>query len=386
MRAVPNTIWRFGLFGKDDFHMDSNARVDSYDSTAGNYAAQATNGSGGDIYARANGHVGTNRDLSLDANASVHGNATPGPSHTATITGNAVVSGSTAPAATQVEMPALTVPTYTNYGNLTVNPSTTIAAGNAAYGLVTVRTNKRLTLTGPSTIVMSSLVLNSSADILVDSTNVPVTIYGLDNFIMHSNTTIHSINNKPADVRINLLSDNVASPEVTVQLDTVDFNSNSSITGIVFAPNARITFDSAFTLYGSYVVLDTNDILYGQGLKPANNIAGFVSSPGTKYKMHEYGWSQEVQPRLGATWAYNGIDTVWVSTARYNPAANSDARAASWDRNLVATINAYFDANGALIGDCASSSAAWRSQSASRCARSTSARCPKPTRGTSRRS
>lgn len=251
VRAVPNTIWRFGLFGKDDFHMDSNARVDSYDSTAGTYAAQATNGSGSDVYARANGHVGTNRDLSLDANASVHGNATPGPSHTATITGNAVVTGSTAPAATQVEMPALTVPTYTNYGNLTVNPSTTIAAGNRAYGLVTVRTNKTLTLTGPSTIVMSSLVLNSSADILVDSTNGPVTIYVLDNFIMDSNTTIRSMNNKPADVRINLLSDNVASPEVTVQLDTVDFNSNSSITGIVFAPNARITFDSAFSLYGS---------------------------------------------------------------------------------------------------------------------------------------
>jgi len=32
------------------------------------------------------------------------------------------------------------------------------------------------------------------------------------------------------------------------------------------------------------------------------------------------------------------------------PVANSDARAASWDRNLVANINAYFDANGVLLG------------------------------------
>jgi hypothetical protein len=97
-------------------------------------------------------------------------------------------------------------------------------------------------------------------------------------------------------------------------------------------------------------VLDSDDILYGQGLAKANNAAGFIASPGTKYKMHEYGWGQEIQPRLGATWAYNGNDTLWVSAARYNPAANSDARAASWDRNLVATINAYFDANGKLIG------------------------------------
>ena len=43
-----------------------------------------------------------------------------------------------------------------------------------------------------------------------------------------------------------------------------------------------------------------------------------------------------IQPRLGATWAYNGKDTVFASYARYNPPASSTARAASWDRNLVA--------------------------------------------------
>jgi len=97
-------------------------------------------------------------------------------------------------------------------------------------------------------------------------------------------------------------------------------------------------------------VMDSNDILYGQGLAKANNVAGYIASPGTKYKMHEWTWSQEVQPRLGATWAYNGSDTVFASYARYNPPANSDARAASWDRNLVQQVNAYFDANGNLLG------------------------------------
>jgi hypothetical protein len=97
-------------------------------------------------------------------------------------------------------------------------------------------------------------------------------------------------------------------------------------------------------------VLDSNDTLFGQGLARADNIAGFVKSPGTKYEMHDVGFSKLIQPRLGATWAYNGTDTVYASVARYNQAANSDARAASWDRNLVNTINAYFDANGNLLG------------------------------------
>ena len=97
-------------------------------------------------------------------------------------------------------------------------------------------------------------------------------------------------------------------------------------------------------------VLASNDTLYGQGLKKADNLAGFVSSPGTKYKMHEFKFSEELQPRLGATWAYNGSDTVWTSYAKYFPAANSDARAASWDRNLQLENFAYFDATGKLLG------------------------------------
>jgi len=108
-------------------------------------------------------------------------------------------------------------------------------------------------------------------------------------------------------------------------------------------------------------VLDSQDSLYGQGLARADNYAGFVASPGTKYLMHKFGWSQMIQPRLGSTWAYNGRDTVFASVARYNPPANSDARAASWDRGLVQTVNAYFDANGKLIGvdPVGSSSGKW---------------------------
>jgi len=98
-------------------------------------------------------------------------------------------------------------------------------------------------------------------------------------------------------------------------------------------------------------VLASNDSLYGQGLAPADNIAGWVASPGTKYKMYEFPFKDMIQPRLGATYAYNGTDTVYASFARYNPEANSDARAASWDRSFITrTVTAYFDQNGVLMG------------------------------------
>jgi hypothetical protein len=98
-------------------------------------------------------------------------------------------------------------------------------------------------------------------------------------------------------------------------------------------------------------VLLSEDTLYGQGLTPADNVAGFVVAPGNKYKMHTMEWKDQIQPRLGVTWAYNGSDTVYASFAKYNPPANSDARAASWDRNQFnLAYDVHFNAAGDFLG------------------------------------
>ena len=98
-------------------------------------------------------------------------------------------------------------------------------------------------------------------------------------------------------------------------------------------------------------VLASRDTLYGQGLREdSSTLSGYVAAPGNKYKMYEIPFSKMIQPRIGATWAYNGNDTVYGSYARYNPAASSLPRAASWDRNLIGTfIDTHFDANGAVF-------------------------------------
>ncbi len=98
-------------------------------------------------------------------------------------------------------------------------------------------------------------------------------------------------------------------------------------------------------------LLASNDTLYGQGLREDKSaLSGFVAAPGNKYNMYEIPFSKMLQPRLGATWAYNGHDTIFGSYAKYNPAASSLPRAASWDRNLIGTfIDAQFDANGVLF-------------------------------------
>jgi hypothetical protein len=97
-------------------------------------------------------------------------------------------------------------------------------------------------------------------------------------------------------------------------------------------------------------VLASKDELYGQGLKnDASTLSGFTLSPGTKYKMYELPFKKMIQPRLSATWAYNGKDTIYGGYAQYKPAASSLPRAASWARNLAATIRVYFDETGTLF-------------------------------------
>jgi hypothetical protein len=97
-------------------------------------------------------------------------------------------------------------------------------------------------------------------------------------------------------------------------------------------------------------VLLSDDQLFGQGLREGgSNPSGFELCATCKYKMYEVKFSDQIQPRLGLTWAYNGNDTLFASYARYNPAASSLPRAASWARNLASTRLANFDANGNLI-------------------------------------
>jgi hypothetical protein len=94
-----------------------------------------------------------------------------------------------------------------------------------------------------------------------------------------------------------------------------------------------------------------NDELFGQGLRAnSSNVSGFELAPGNIYSMYEVDFGDTLSPRVGATWSYNGKDTLYANYAKYYPAANSLPRAASWARNLRRSIRAYFDAAGNYIG------------------------------------
>jgi hypothetical protein len=247
----PRDIW--AAFGIDWVNLSSQAKVDSYDSALGTYAAQAVHGAGSNSYALTNGNVGSDGNISMSQNSLIFGNAQAGPGDTTTVIGNAAVSGSTAPMVTAITWPAVTLPVNPANGNTSFNNNATVATGTHAYGSTTIGGNVQLSVTGPATLVFDSLTLRTGSSIVVDSTHGPVSIYIANNLVMNSNTTIHALDYKPAGIQVNLLSDNVFDPSVQVALDTVTFNSNSSLYGTIYAPTAAITIDSNFQVYGGIV-------------------------------------------------------------------------------------------------------------------------------------
>ena len=265
LRRVSSNLFTWAAFGDEGMTMDSNAMVDSYDSGAGPYGSQDVNGSGSSSYANEDGNVGSNQNVGLDSNSTVHGDAVCGPTGTVSVLGNADVTGSTSPAPAQVSLPPIAVPPIPPSGaplDVAGSSTYTLASGDYHFTDLTLGGNGQLDIIGPARILVGSMTLDSNSSLIVDATGGPVEFYVLDDFVMSSNTLITSTTSTPSDININLESDNVIDPALQVDLDFVDFNSNAQLFGTIYAPNARIDINSNFELFGSIVArhvhLDSN--------------------------------------------------------------------------------------------------------------------------------
>lgn len=281
LNAVPDSIWKFAAFGDEVLHMDSNARVDSYNSTLGTWAVQATNGSGSNLYAHDSGNVGSNGDVTMDQNSKVWGSAQCGPEAATTVLGNAVVTGSTTPAPEEVDLPPLSIPSLTSSGDRTVNGTLNLPAGNYRYNTFNMRSGAIVNVTGPATIVTTNFLMRQNTQFRVNATNGPVKIYVYDDFVLSSNAQMYALDFNPDKVQVNLESDNVIDPDVTVELDVIDFDSNTKIYGTIYAPNAHIEVDSNLELFGAMMArsidLDSNArVHYDENLARARSNGSVV--------------------------------------------------------------------------------------------------------------
>ena len=281
VRRTSTSFFSYGAFGDEQLTMDSQAMIDSYNSQLGPYEDQATNGSGSSAYANANGNTGSNGDITLKQNSKIYGDATPGVDGTTAVTGNAVVTGTTAPMPEAVELPPIELPVIASMGDLLVarNDTHHLISGEYRYENFNAGTGSELHVWGPATVVLATWDLDSGSEVIVHAEDGPVTFYVEGDFFISSNVTIASTTYSPGDLQINLLSDNVLDPDEDVDLDVLDFDSNSELYGTIYAPDAAIDIDSNFALFGAVIArrlhLDSNSrIHYDESLLQSGSEGG----------------------------------------------------------------------------------------------------------------
>lgn len=242
----------FGAFGDEWVDLDSNSLSDSYDSRLGTYASQISDRLRGHAYARTSGHVGSNGPVHLDSNALLMGDAVSGPTRPVTLDANAHVHGSVSCLRTPMELPPVVLPPEASMQAeclaIRTNRTASLPPGSYHFSSLTTDSNASLVITGPATIVADHFNVNSNSSVTFDTSAGPIQFYGTGTFHIDSNASVSSANRIPGDLRIYISTDNVANPDLPVEID-----SNSSLYAAVYAPRASLTLDSNGELYGAVV-------------------------------------------------------------------------------------------------------------------------------------
>ena len=231
------------LNSREQLTVNADVMIDSYDSSAGTYASQAVNTSAGHTHASTNGDVSSNKDVIVNANAHVFGDATPGPGYNVTLNTGSVVTGSITPAPTPFAFPPIQVPTLPPGGpQLLANGSTTtIPSGNHRFTSLSLGKAATLIIQGPADLVVDDFVGGKDARLVIDASAGPVTIYVRNSYSHISGFESLAAPGSP-----------MALAWMIEATQAISFPSASKIRGAFYAPNADITFTSNNEAWGSF--------------------------------------------------------------------------------------------------------------------------------------
>jgi len=229
----------YGIVGIDSITMSGNASTDSYDSSAGPYSP---------LTARARGSVSSNGNITMSGNARVRGDARPGPGCSVRRSGNATVTGSTAPLSAALSYPPPSLPeSYTWGGNLCIsgNSTVTLPAGVYYYNNISVSGNATIRTTGQ------------------------VTVYVAGSVSLSGNAVVHQ--NRPENFRIRVLGSG-----------SVSVSGNGDLWADIYAPSSAVSFTGNGDFFGALVgrtltISGNGDVHYDESLGGYGASAGRVS-------------------------------------------------------------------------------------------------------------
>lgn len=243
---APNGLFQFAAFGDEGVELRSNALIDSYDSRAGAYGEGLPDGS---LNITHNGDVGSNQDFWMRSNTTVYGDVIYGQGYSLNAHPTAYVSGVTVESPDPVELPPIEIPAdIATTGNLSSTSDVEWGPGDIGYSAVEMAGGTTLRIVGPARVSIDSLMMTTGSTLVLDASGGPIDLWCGDDFILESNSTVVTTTNSAADVNLWLDAINMDVPPS--QAETIQLSSNSEFVGAIYAPNASISLDSNFNIFG----------------------------------------------------------------------------------------------------------------------------------------
>ncbi len=243
------------VFGDRWISLNSDAYVDSYDSTLGSHASQAGGTtSGGMPLNNSDGSVAANGDIIMDSNATVYGDANAGPTGSVTTGGSSTVTGTTGNLSSTNVLDPIVIPgTGSNLGDFKADGTASVTiSGNKRYSKFEVLSDATVTVVGPANIRATEALLDSNGTIIADTTHGPVAFYFTHSVAILSNFEMYPTSGDPNDLWINFSKND--GPFL--------IDSNAEVTGRIYSPTSKVELKSNAQVSGSLVAwkiaLDSN--------------------------------------------------------------------------------------------------------------------------------
>jgi hypothetical protein len=237
--------FQYAFFAKTSINFGNNASINSYDSNNGPYGGSNIS---------SNGDIGTNGTavgaITINNGVTINGDASTGPG--GTIGGGGTVTGNTSNTNNTYLSP-VTIPSsltsLTNLGNLNVNSTTTIPAGDYKYNSVNIGNNKTLVFDGNVRLYLTSTTTGFSTGNgfqIVLNSGAKVSIYGDGKILFSSNSSLSNVNDAGKSENFQVFSTYTGSGGVVV-------SNNGNFFGTVYAPGTDVSVTNNTALYGAIV-------------------------------------------------------------------------------------------------------------------------------------
>lgn len=235
-------IFQTVLNSDEQLTLSSNVVIDSFDSEAGDYLSQALEETNGHLHANTDGNVSSNEWIFLNAQASVFGDAIPGPGYNVSFAADSYVDGAITPASMEFSFPPVEIPAIPRSEPLPIpnGDALTLTPGNYGYTNLTIGKEATLTIQGPATLVLDDFEGGKDANLVIDATNGPVTIHVEGNYTHTSGFETSAAVGSPLAVAFMIQG-----------TDDIAFPSGTNVRGGYYVPNANVTLDNSNEVWGA---------------------------------------------------------------------------------------------------------------------------------------